>query len=124
MERAIEAASLLIDTPAEDDQLYEERKRALEAVLREMSRKVVPTAIREGMARARAAGVRLGRPPKLQADSPIVQALMERLGVTAAAEVLGVHRSTLSRLRRDAKGSFPRPVSGETGAKGSISQHG
>lgn len=112
MERAIEAMGLLADTPAEDDKLYDKRRRDLELILQEMSRRAWPEAIRRGLHRARAQGKRLGRPPKLIADER-TQRLVAKIGKTAAAEVLGVDFKTLSSALRRRERSFTPGARGE-----------
>lgn len=112
MERAIEAMNLLVDTPAEDDQLYDERRRKLESVLLELSRRARPEAIRRGLARARAAGKRLGRPPKLVADAELEE-MVQRFGMAPVAQFLGVDPRTLAgALERSKNSSFLRPPTG------------
>lgn len=122
MERAIEAFGLLAETPAEDDALYEKRRRDLELVLQELGRRARPEAIRRGMERARAQGKHIGRPRKLTDDQRIHQ-VAARIGKTAAAEFLGVDLKTLSAaLARREKGSLsPVAHKREHPEKGSLS---
>lgn len=106
MERAIELMGQLVETPAEDDDLYQRRRRELEQVLLELGKKARPEAIRRGMARARASGKHVGRPPKVSANGPI-RALVHAVGLARAAQALGLDRRTLRRaLTRDHEGTL------------------
>jgi DNA invertase Pin-like site-specific DNA recombinase len=127
-ERALELVGRWVESPAEDDQEYEARKRKALQAVRELGHHQLSEAIRRGMAEARGRGVHVGRPRKLAGTEKRARALVARIGVTAAAEVLGVSRRTLSRmlhrskgclvshLRRaapGAEGSLPSPVHAE-----------
>lgn len=106
IERAIEAASHLIETSAEDDRLYEERRRKLEGILlsaaKELGDAATSAAISKGMKAAQARGVRIGRPLKLAGVAPMAQRLAREIGVTGAARALGVDPATLRRFIRGA----------------------
>lgn len=105
IEQLLDAANRWVETPAEDDAAYEANKRAVIAAARKVGPTALRDAIRHGLASARARGVRIGRPRKLQPDDPVVQVLVERVGVVAAAIALRVHRTTLHRtLNEVAKG--------------------
>lgn len=123
IEQLLDAANRWVETPAEDDAAYEANKRAVITAARKLGPTALRDAIRHGMASARARGVRIGRPRKVQPDDPMVQVLVERVGVVAAAAALRVHRTTLRRtLSEVAKGniSHPGPESRRV-AKGSVS---
>ena len=117
MERAIEAMNRLAETPAEDDAAYAANERALLATLKDLAGRARPEAIRRGLARARASGKRIGRPPKLGGqDAEMARALVPAVGIMAAAKALGVDRRTLHRALADwQKGNVSAVVTERTG---------
>lgn len=123
IEQLLDAANRWVETPAEDDAAYEANKRAVITAARKLGPTALRDAIRHGLASARARGVRIGRPRKLQPDDPVVQVLVERVGVVAAAAALRVHRTTLHRtLSQVAKGNVSHRGPGTRQvAKGSVS---
>jgi hypothetical protein len=112
---------------ADGDEEYEERKRAcialakrlgskeLAAELNEIRLQLTQTVearrekLRQALARARASGVRLGRPPRIS-DEQLQHTFEVTRSVTMTAQLHGLHRSTVyERLARlVGKTAFPR----------------
>jgi hypothetical protein len=107
-ERLLEAARRWVESDAEDDGEYERNERAVLRAAKAFGPAATGAIIREALAEARARGVRLGRPPKV--DTGEAQAMVERLGtVQLAAAALGVSRDAVRRaLERGAKSSISR----------------
>jgi hypothetical protein len=110
LERAFEAARTWVESPSDDDEAYERNKRAFISAAKDLGGRVRKDQIRQGMAAARARGVRLGRPPKLMGSEAMAQTLVAHLGIVAAAKAMRVDSKTLRRaLRAKATISPPRP---------------
>lgn len=113
-DRVLEAVGEWVDADSEDDEAYQAKRRAALRACRAFAPHASSEAIREGLREAKRRGVRVGRPPKLDAESARV--MLARLGsVAQAAKALGVDRGTVSRaLARDAKASvLPHSTRGE-----------
>lgn len=94
----------------DNDEEYAARRRAAIVACKGLGRKAVSEAIKAALERARAAGKRIGRPPKT-VESEVLRVLrlvQERYGnaqsITMTAEILGMHRTTVHRYLRVAKG--------------------
>lgn len=116
-QRFFEALERYNDVSSEDDGAYlHERKRLLAAVAN-FSNNAMSAIVKQALAEARARGIRLGSPPKL--DYANIHGLVALWGgVSRAARELGVSRRTVQRaLRRAAT---------ETGfvSQGGSPQHG
>jgi nucleotide-binding universal stress UspA family protein len=100
-QRLIEAALRLVDTDPEDDTAWEANERAVIRAARVFAPSATGEIIRQALADARARGVRLGAPPKI--DGAQARQMVKRLGsITLAAKALGVDRDTVSRALKRA----------------------
>lgn len=123
MERALEAARKWVESSAEDDEDYERNRRSFLSAAKDLGLRQVRERISQGMATAKARGVRLGRPPKLAGAEQMARTLVQHLGVVAAARAMQVDRKTLGRLVGEKSTISPRRSSLRRGEKGTISPH-
>jgi len=81
-----------------DALLGEDTRRLIEA-LRGLERRVISEKTREGIARAKATGVRVGRPLKLKPEQVLeaIRLYREGASIPSIARQLGVHKSTIYR---------------------------
>jgi len=105
---------------ADGDEEFESARRAVLVACKGIGRKNISETIKAALARARAAGKRIGRPPKT-VESEVLRVLhlvQERYGraqsITMTAEILGMHRSTVHRYLRVAKGRVLRQRMGKS----------
>jgi len=78
--------------------LNEDARRLIEA-LRGLERRVISEKTREGIARAKATGARIGRPLKLKPEQVLeaIRLYREGASIPSIARQLGVHKSTIYR---------------------------
>jgi hypothetical protein len=110
-ERLLEAAHRLADADAEDDAAYAKSASDLLKAAKQCGPAAHGEAVRQGMAAARARGVRLGRRPSVTLEQ--AREAVSRCGsIVAAARALGRDRDTVSAaLRRAEECRFlPQPV--------------
>lgn len=102
LERLQEAALRLADADAEDEGAYQRAQDALRKAAEAYGRRAISEKVRQALARAKAKGRPVGRPPKVTAD----QASQMRAATGSNAEAarrLGVSRDTLAKaLKRTA----------------------
>ena len=81
------------------DALLDDGARRLIEALRGLERRVISEKTREGIARAKATGVRVGRPLKLKPEQVLeaIRLYREGASITSIARQLGVHKSTVYR---------------------------
>lgn len=92
---------------AKSKRIFHRLHQVAETLGSELARKRLNESIKEAMARARDAGVHLGRPPRLTFEQAYA-AVAEHGSVAAAARALGVHEKTVHRtLKRTDKRSTP-----------------
>ena len=81
------------------DALLDDGTRRLIEALRGLERRVISEKTREGIARAKATGARVGRPLKLKPEQVLeaVRLYAEGASIASIARQLGVHKSTIYR---------------------------
>jgi DNA invertase Pin-like site-specific DNA recombinase len=83
----------------DDDDEYERARRAMLLACKALGKKEASQALKQSFAAAKARGVRLGRPPK--ADAEEIRRTLEIIGsVTLTARLLGVSRITVWRVSK------------------------
>lgn len=93
-ERLIEAYGRFAEADSDED--YERHKREFRVLAKALGKEEISSSLKEALARARAAGRRLGRPPKV--DRARVIDLVRLLGRTSlVARVLQVSTRTIQR---------------------------
>lgn len=92
--RLHEAVLSLADFDSEDDEAYYAKWRHVLSLSRQVGAKERNKRIQQGLAAARARGVRLGRPPKLTAEMAS-ELLREAGSIRRAAAILRVDRKTV-----------------------------
>jgi hypothetical protein len=108
-ERLEEAAHRFAESDAEDDAAFQRNQRDLLRAARQFAPQAPGELVRQGMAEARARGVRLGRPPSVTPEE--AYEAVHRFGsIVAAARALGRDRDTVSGALRRAEesGIVPR----------------
>ena len=92
-DRLVESAISFVDADSDDDLEFKRAKDALAAAARAYKSDSQREAIRAGIARARAKGIRVGRPRSAEYDQ--VRELVKRLGIRGAARAMGLPKSTV-----------------------------
>jgi DNA-binding CsgD family transcriptional regulator len=118
MDRFFDACERWVNASSEDDREYEAARRGAIQVARQViGNHGHSVAVKDGLTKARARGVRLGRPPRLTAAE--AERLVRELGGTrSAARRLGISRTTvLAALRRNAVHGTENNVSCTTNAE-------
>lgn len=96
-ERVIEAGNAMVQAE-DDDEGYEEKRRAFLLASKGLGQKASREAMKLALDSARARGIRLGRPPKV--DLKTLRELMKLRAPQLVARLLGVSERTLYRARR------------------------
>jgi hypothetical protein len=116
-ERAIITGNAFLECDEIAGPEYEAKRRAFLLACKGLAQKELPAAIREGLKRARARGVRIGRPQKV-ADELLLRVFREtRRNIAATARAVGLsYAATYERLHRKGmvsdKASGPRLAGG------------